>query len=59
MTDKVQNGDYRMIVLDEVISEDSFQLIDHAVLVNFLQIKPEHLEVVMTGREKWGNRRCM
>lgn len=48
---KVQNGDYRMLVLDEVISADSFQLIDHTVLINFLRNKPEHLEVVMTGRE--------
>ncbi len=51
VTDKAQSGDYRMLVLDEVVSADSFQLIDHAVLMNFLRNKPEHLEVVMTGRD--------
>ncbi len=51
MIDKVQNDDYRMLVLDEVISADGFQLIDHNVLMNFLRNKPEQLEVVMTGRD--------
>ncbi len=50
VTDKVQKGNYRMLVLDEVISADHFQLIDHAVLIGFLKNKPETLEVVMTGR---------
>lgn len=49
--DKVQHGDYRMLVLDELITADGFKLIDHAVLMNFLRNKPEQLEVVMTGRD--------
>ena len=48
---KVQNEDYRMLVLDEVITADGFQLIDNAVLMEFLRNKPDQLEVVMTGRD--------
>ncbi len=39
-----------LLVLDEVLDAYNSNLIDHEVLLEFLQKKPEGLEVVLTGR---------
>lgn len=48
--DQAVNQDCQMLVLDEIIVAYQFKLIDQEYLLNFLKNKPEHLEVVMTGR---------
>ncbi|MDF2943657.1 MAG: ATP:corrinoid adenosyltransferase BtuR/CobO/CobP [Herbinix sp.] len=47
---KASNGDYQMLVLDEIIAAYNFNLIDQSILLTFLKNKPSNLEVVMTGR---------
>lgn len=42
--------EYDLLVLDEVISTYNHEAIDRNTLVDFLRNKPEHLEVVLTGR---------
>lgn len=39
-----------LLVLDEVIGACGTHLLDESLLIDFLKNKPEHLEVVMTGR---------
>ncbi len=39
-----------LLVLDEVIGACGTGLLDENLLIDFLKTKPEHLEVVMTGR---------
>ncbi len=39
-----------LLVLDEVIGACGTHLLDESLLIDFLKHKPEHLEVVMTGR---------
>ncbi len=39
-----------LLVLDEVIGACGVKLLDESLLIDFLKHKPEHLEVVMTGR---------
>ena len=43
-------GEYRMLVLDEIIAAYNCNLIDRAYLLEFLKNRPEGLEVVLTGR---------
>lgn len=45
-----RTGEYGMIVLDEVMGTLSCNLIDEDLLKNFVETKPESLELVMTGR---------
>ena len=45
-----QKEDIDMLVLDEVIGACRTRLLDESLLIEFLKHKPEHLEVVMTGR---------
>lgn len=47
----VKTGDYRMLIMDEIIATYNFELIDRQMLLDFLHNKPEHLEVVLTGRD--------
>ncbi len=42
---------YDVIVLDEIISTYNYGVIDAHLLLDFLKHKPEHVEVVMSGRE--------
>lgn len=51
ITEKLQTGNYRMVVMDEIISTVNLGLLDIETVEKFLKTKPEHLEVVMTGRE--------
>lgn len=41
----------RMIVFDEMISAYNNNMIDREHVLDFLKHKPEHLEVVLTGRD--------
>jgi cob(I)alamin adenosyltransferase len=47
---KASNGDCQMLVLDEIIAAYNFKLINQNMLLEFLKNKPNHLEVVLTGR---------
>ncbi|MDF2842942.1 MAG: ATP:corrinoid adenosyltransferase BtuR/CobO/CobP [Herbinix sp.] len=46
----IKNKDIQMLIMDEVIGAYNYNLIDKDTLLTFLKNKPEHLEVVMTGR---------
>lgn len=48
--EKVRQQEYVMLVLDEIIGAYNYNLIDRKLLLEFLQGKPDGLEVVMTGR---------
>ncbi|MFT4146248.1 MAG: cob(I)yrinic acid a,c-diamide adenosyltransferase [Mobilitalea sp.] len=48
--DTIKNQQIQMLVMDEVIGAYNYNLIDKDSLFTFLKNKPEHLEVVMTGR---------
>lgn len=43
-------SDTDVLILDEVITACNYQMIQEGELVDFLQKKPEHLEVILTGR---------
>ena len=43
-------GDYNMLVLDECLGAIETGLLEESLIVDFLKNKPEHLEVVLTGR---------
>ena len=43
-------GDVDLLVLDEAVSACNYDMIDVQKLAWFLQQKPEHLEIVLTGR---------
>lgn len=51
ITEQLQTEDYRMVILDEIMSTINLGFIDIETVEEFLKTKPEHLEVVMTGRE--------
>ncbi len=39
-----------VLILDEVISACNYQMVPETMLLEFLKNKPEHLEVILTGR---------
>lgn len=41
---------YGMLVLDELVTAYAAQVIDRAVVLDFLKKRPKELEIVMTGR---------
>lgn len=45
-----ENGAYDMLVMDETLGAIEAGLLDEKVVLDFLKNKPEHLEVVLTGR---------
>ena len=47
---KISEGNYALLVLDEVIGAVNAKVFDENRLTEFLLHKPENLEVVMTGR---------
>ena len=47
----VKAGEYQMLIMDEIIATYNYELIDRQMLLDFLQNKPKHLEVVLTGRD--------
>lgn len=46
----IQNN-AKLLVLDELISAYNLGLVDHEQVLHFLVIKPDEMEVVMTGRD--------
>lgn len=48
---KVTNEHYDLVVFDEIISAYNNKFINQDLFVNFLEHKPEALEVVLTGRD--------
>ncbi len=46
-----QSGEYRMLIMDEIIATYNYELIDRQMLLDFLHNKPAQLEVVLTGRD--------
>ena len=44
------NGECDILILDEVIGAYNRNLLDREDLLNFLDNKPENLEVILTGR---------
>jgi len=47
---RCHNGEFAMLILDEVIGAVDKGLVDKDLLLDFLRHKPARLEVVMTGR---------
>lgn len=43
-------GDYDLLLLDEIIASVNLEVVDKDKLLDFLKNKPEKLEVIMTGR---------
>jgi len=48
--EKMLSGEYDMIILDEAIVATYFKLIETKELVEFIKIKPENVELILTGR---------
>lgn len=44
-------GPCRLLVLDEIIAAYNLGVVDQNYLLDFLKNKPDHLEVVLTGRD--------
>lgn len=50
VSDKLRKEDYDLFVLDECLGAIEAGLFDEKLIVDFIKTKPEHLEVVLTGR---------
>jgi cob(I)alamin adenosyltransferase len=48
--EKMLSGEYDLIILDESIVAIYFKLIETKDLVEFIKIKPENVELILTGR---------
>lgn len=44
-------GKCDLLILDEAIGATNYGFLDHDVLVDFLKNRPNHMEVVLTGRD--------
>lgn len=51
VTQMAVDGGYDVLFLDEVVYTIRAKLFDETLLVDFLKNKPEHLEVILTGRD--------
>ncbi len=47
---RILTGDYSMLVMDEFMAADTYGMIPHEEALKFFAERPEHLEVVLTGR---------
>ena len=47
---RVADGGYDLLVMDECLGSCHKGFLDEGLLLDFLRTKPEHLEVVLTGR---------
>jgi cob(I)alamin adenosyltransferase len=47
----IASGDYHVVVLDEVNVAAGMGLVDERALIDALDSRPEHVEVVLTGRD--------
>lgn len=50
-----ETEDYDVLVMDEFMAAYNYGLIDHDAALQFLREKPEHLEIVLTGRDPDGH----
>lgn len=48
--EKIKSENVDMLVIDECIGAYNMDLVDKKLLLDFIDNKPEHLEVVLTGR---------
>lgn len=48
---KAVSGYYDVLLLDEILASVRLEVVDSEVLIRFLKTKPEHLEIIMTGRD--------
>ncbi|WP_310602479.1 cob(I)yrinic acid a,c-diamide adenosyltransferase [Anaerosporobacter sp.] len=48
---KAIDDNYDLLILDEITYAESYHFIDSDYLITFLRTKPEHLEVVITGKQ--------
>lgn len=46
----ISSGEWDIIILDEIVNAIWFELLPEAEVLEFLQRKPYHVEVVLTGR---------
>ncbi|MFV0342165.1 MAG: cob(I)yrinic acid a,c-diamide adenosyltransferase, partial [Anaerocolumna sp.] len=47
---RVKKEQFDVLVMDEVIATYNHEFVDQKEFVDFLSTKPEHLEVILTGR---------
>ncbi len=47
---RAQYGDYRMLILDEILDAIRLKLVDEVLFMQFLDEMPDEIEVVLTGR---------
>lgn len=50
VTEKARDEDYDVLFLDEAIYTIRAGLLDESIVIDFLQKKPPHLEVILTGQ---------
>lgn len=48
--DKINSGNYDLIVLDEITYLTNYKFIDIEELINILDKKPDNLDIILTGR---------
>ena len=48
--EKMLSGEYDLIILDEAIVATYFKLIETAELIEIINLKPEKVELILTGR---------
>ncbi|MFH0926506.1 MAG: cob(I)yrinic acid a,c-diamide adenosyltransferase [bacterium] len=48
--DIIKNGDYSMLILDELTYLSKFPLVDPQEILDVLKEKPPHLHIIITGR---------
>jgi cob(I)alamin adenosyltransferase len=48
--DVVHKGEYDIVILDELNVAIDFQLVDLEEVINLIDSKPEHMEIIITGR---------
>lgn len=48
--ESVSNGEFDMLIMDELVGTVSIGLIEAKDVIEFINVKPEKLEIVMTGR---------
>ena len=48
--EKMVSGEYDLVILDEAIVATYFKLIETAELIEIIKLKPEKVELILTGR---------
>lgn len=50
IVEEIDQGTYQVLIMDELIAAYNYEIIDQEQVRNFLEHKPEDLEIIMTGR---------